>query len=123
MRHMNLRITEPVSSSLTHAAALLGISPAKLANQLLQDGLSARLAADGSAFLAELAMMQRYETRNAAEAVCARLEQNAVSESLEGRCPFTITQKCSKARKVTESRLSSFILTARVGSLRFRARS
>jgi hypothetical protein len=47
-------------------------------------------AAAWSAFLAQLAMMQRYDSRDAAEGVCARLEEHAVSESLAGHSPFAI---------------------------------
>jgi hypothetical protein len=87
---MKLKISQPLSSSLTHISALLGIRPDRLADQLLQDALCGRLEAGRSAFLAQLAMMARYDSRDAAEGVCARLEERAVSESLAGSSPFTI---------------------------------
>jgi hypothetical protein len=81
---MNLTISEFVASSLREASSALGVSPQQLAEQLLQDHLVAELDASGTAFLAERAMMQQYNAREAAEAAVERLNERAISESLEG---------------------------------------
>jgi hypothetical protein len=87
---MKVSLSEPAGSTLLDVATSIGISTDELADQLLEDCLCSRLAADGAAFLGELAMMQHYDTREAAEVVCGHLEERAVSESLAGEAPFMI---------------------------------
>jgi hypothetical protein len=94
---MNIKITGPVASSLAQASAFLGISPSRLNEQLLEDYVTRDLESNGTAFLAERSMMQRYKTRAEAEAVCERLEERAVSESLEGKSLTLVAEVLEEA--------------------------
>jgi hypothetical protein len=89
--NMNLTLSEAASSALRETSTILGISPQQLAEQLLQDHLAAELNANETAFLVERAM-QHYGTLDAAEAVVERLNERAISESLDGSSRFLVAE-------------------------------
>jgi hypothetical protein len=84
-----IRLTGPTASALSSAATALGISLHQLADQPLTDDLTEPTTTSGAAFLAELAMMQQYGTR---EAVCERLNERSASESPKGNSRFLVAE-------------------------------
>jgi hypothetical protein len=78
-----IRLESATFRELFSTAAFLGVSAQELAERLLTEALAEPLAASGTVFLGELAM-RPYPDRDAAAAVCERLSELAVSESLEG---------------------------------------
>jgi hypothetical protein len=88
---MKLSLSQSASITIQETRILLSISAEKLIEQLIKSHLTDRLESEGTVFLSELAMMQKYSSHDEAEAVAERINERSVSESLEGTAEILVS--------------------------------
>jgi hypothetical protein len=88
---MKLNISKSASITVQETSTFLNISAEELIEQLIESHLMDRLVSEGTIFLSQVAMMQKYSSHDEAEVVAERIKERSALDKGEGTSEFLVS--------------------------------